>query len=37
MEQLNDLLGYVSVFLWAFGICQVKAIKSDGYCRGFLE
>lgn len=27
MEQLNDLLGYVSVFLWAFGICQVKATR----------
>lgn len=27
MEQLNDLLGYVSVFLWAFGICQVKVTR----------
>lgn len=27
MEQLNYLLGYVGVFLWAFGICQVKVTK----------
>lgn len=27
MEQLNDLLGYVSVFLWAFGICQLKVTR----------
>lgn len=25
MEQLDYLLGYAGVFLWAFGICQVKA------------
>ena len=37
MEQLDYLLGYAGVFLWAFGICQVKAqgIKRDGYCREF--
>lgn len=27
MEQLDYLLGYAGVFLWAFGICQVKATK----------
>lgn len=27
MEQLNDLLGYISVFLWAFGICQLKVTR----------
>lgn len=27
MEQLNYWLGYASVLLWAFGICQVKATK----------
>lgn len=37
MEQLNYLLGYVGVFLWAFGICQVKVTKDkkDGYCQEF--
>ena len=27
MEQLDYLLGYAGVFLWAFGICQVKATR----------
>lgn len=27
MEQLNSLLGYISVFLWAIGICQAKVTK----------
>lgn len=32
MEQLDYLLGYVSVFLWAFGICQVKVTKDKKRC-----
>lgn len=27
MEQLDYLLGYAGIFLWAFGICQVKATR----------